>query len=324
MRIVHKNSMQLNSQYIGNFIKSMRKRSGLTQHELAERIGVGNKAVSKWEQGRGIPDISLLYQLSLVLDMDIESILAGNLGDLGKEWIGIIHAGDAPNGCISGRQDLEYFISMFLLVGIRDIAVISLEKRSSEDEDQLKEYKEKSFLRQTWCCGSFEEFTRVAELEKKHICLLYRPAFLYGMHLTRYMRRAMLREKPTILALRQGEDSFMSPICYNGSFLCISSKADELPDMKWRMFPMIFGSWKQMTGCLKLMENAEDQTIDADALRDCFKEVYVEPMERGMLAFLLQSEDNRELAEQVLSGIEKSQHIRIGNLEEIMAVRGWK
>lgn len=79
--------MKLNNQHIGNLIKSKRKRAGRTQCELADCIGEGNKTEPKWEQGRGIPDISLLYQLSLVLDMDIESILAGNLDDLGKEWL---------------------------------------------------------------------------------------------------------------------------------------------------------------------------------------------------------------------------------------------
>lgn len=74
--------MELNNQYIGSFIKFMRQRAGLTQQELAERIGVGSKTISKWEQGRGIPDISLLYSLSLELDVDIESLLAGNLEDI--------------------------------------------------------------------------------------------------------------------------------------------------------------------------------------------------------------------------------------------------
>ena len=315
--------MELNSQYIGKFIREMRKRAGLTQHELAGRIGVGNKAVSKWEQGRGIPDISLLYQLSLVLDMDIESILAGDLDDLGKEWTGLIYVGKASGGRISKRHDLEYFVSMFLLVGIRDVAVISLDGRRQEDGKRLEEYREKGFLRKIWSYSSLKEFTQNTAMGKKHICFLYQPAFLYGMHLTRYMRRAMLKEKTTVLALRQGEDSFMPPICYNDSFLCVPAKDDELGNAKWRMFPMIFGCGKRMAGYFELMEDLEDNKTNADMLRAHFKEVHVEPMERGMLAFSLMSESDRELADQVLSGIEKSQHIKIGDLEEIMAVRGW-
>ncbi len=105
--------MELNSQYIGSLIKSLRKRAGLTQNELALRIGVGNKTVSKWEQGRGIPDISILPRLSLELDVDIESILAGNLDDMGKDWLGIIYAGKAVAEFMSGRWALEYLISMF-------------------------------------------------------------------------------------------------------------------------------------------------------------------------------------------------------------------
>lgn len=43
-----------------------------------------------------------------------------------------------------------------------------------------------------------------------------------------------------------------------------------------------------------------------------------------MLAFSMKTENDRMLAEQVLSGIEKSQHIQIGNPEEIRVIRGWK
>lgn len=51
----------------GNFICEQRKKLGLTQKELAEKIGVTDKAVSKWENGRGFPDVSLLTPLAEVL-----------------------------------------------------------------------------------------------------------------------------------------------------------------------------------------------------------------------------------------------------------------
>ena len=44
----------------GQFISERRKAIGLTQKELAERLGVTNKAVSKWETGGGMPDVSML------------------------------------------------------------------------------------------------------------------------------------------------------------------------------------------------------------------------------------------------------------------------
>lgn len=316
--------MELNSRYIGSLIKAMRKRIGITQYELADRIGVGNKTISKWEQGRGIPDISLLYQLSLVLDMDIESILAGNLDDLGREWTGIVYIADIENELVSERQDLEYITSMFLLVGIRDIVIMSSKGRMHECETFLKEYREKGFLKKTWCTSSFEELAENIGVEDKHICFLYQPAFLYGMHLTRYMRRAMLREKVTVLALRQGKNSFMHPICYDNRFLYVYSEAGTSMDNEWRMFPMIFGCGKNIAECINFIVGLGDNEIDTDALLSYFKEVYVEPMERGMLAFSMKTESDRTLTGQVLSGIEKSQHIKIGSPEEIMAVRGWR
>lgn len=83
----------------------------------------------------------------MALDIDIESILAGDLDDLGKEWVGIIYTGGIEDGLISGRRDLEYFISMFLLVGIRNIVVMSSDIRKQEDEKLLKEYKKRVFKR---------------------------------------------------------------------------------------------------------------------------------------------------------------------------------
>ena len=52
----------------GLFIAYRRKQKGLTQKDLSEKIGVTDKAVSRWETGRGFPDVSLLEALAEVLD----------------------------------------------------------------------------------------------------------------------------------------------------------------------------------------------------------------------------------------------------------------
>lgn len=61
----------------GKFICEERTRAGLTQKELAERIGVTNKAVSRWETGRGFPDVSMLKPLSDVLHVSVTEIIDG-------------------------------------------------------------------------------------------------------------------------------------------------------------------------------------------------------------------------------------------------------
>jgi len=61
----------------GAFISAVRKQRGWTQSELAEKIGVTDKAVSRWETGKGYPDISLLKPLSETLGVSVGELLAG-------------------------------------------------------------------------------------------------------------------------------------------------------------------------------------------------------------------------------------------------------
>ena len=61
----------------GAVIRRLRERKNLTQEELAARIFVSGKAVSKWELGRGYPDISLLEPLARALDISVIELLSG-------------------------------------------------------------------------------------------------------------------------------------------------------------------------------------------------------------------------------------------------------
>ena len=63
----------------GGLIRALRTQKGLTQKELAEAVGVGDKAVSKWERGLGCPDVSLLPELSRVLGVGLEALLSGQI-----------------------------------------------------------------------------------------------------------------------------------------------------------------------------------------------------------------------------------------------------
>ena len=65
----------MNAEKICIAIKTLRKRKNLTQHQLADKLGVTDKAVSKWERGLGTPDISILNKLALILDIDTDNLL---------------------------------------------------------------------------------------------------------------------------------------------------------------------------------------------------------------------------------------------------------
>lgn len=62
---------------IGSFLGELRKQKGLKQKEVAEVIQVSDKAVSRWETGRGIPDVDSLQRLSDFYEVSINEILAG-------------------------------------------------------------------------------------------------------------------------------------------------------------------------------------------------------------------------------------------------------
>lgn len=67
------------NQYItGAMIKKLRESKNITQAELAERIGVTDKAVSKWETGKGYPDITLIESLAQSLGISVIELLSGS------------------------------------------------------------------------------------------------------------------------------------------------------------------------------------------------------------------------------------------------------
>ena len=68
----------MNAFIIGSAIRQKREKMGLTQAELAEKVGVTDKAVSKWETGNGIPDIHIAKLIAEVFDVSVTEILDGD------------------------------------------------------------------------------------------------------------------------------------------------------------------------------------------------------------------------------------------------------
>ncbi len=82
----------MNYETIGKFIQEKRKEKNLTQKELAYKLGVTDKAVSKWERGQGCPDVSILEVLSKELGVSILEILKGRI--IENEIIKVTEAND--------------------------------------------------------------------------------------------------------------------------------------------------------------------------------------------------------------------------------------
>ena len=69
---------------IGSFIAECRKKQGLTQMQLAEKIGITDRAVSKWETGRSLPDSSIMLELCGLLGISVNDLLCGEVVSMDK------------------------------------------------------------------------------------------------------------------------------------------------------------------------------------------------------------------------------------------------
>ena len=72
----------MDQEKIGKFISSGRKSTGLTQAALAEKLGITDRAVSKWENGRSMPDASLMLELCEILKITVNELLSGERLDM--------------------------------------------------------------------------------------------------------------------------------------------------------------------------------------------------------------------------------------------------
>ena len=74
----------MNQEKIGKFIAKSRKEQNLTQEELAEKLNITYKAVSKWECGKSLPDASIMLDLCNILKINVNDLLSGEKVDNNK------------------------------------------------------------------------------------------------------------------------------------------------------------------------------------------------------------------------------------------------
>lgn len=67
----------MNQEKIGTFIAELRKEKNMTQEQLAEKMGVTNKSISRWENGKTLPDLSMISLLAEELQVEISELLNG-------------------------------------------------------------------------------------------------------------------------------------------------------------------------------------------------------------------------------------------------------
>lgn len=138
----------MNQEKIGNFIAKCRKKKKITQEQLAEKLNVSNKTVSRWETGKNLPDYSILPELSKILQVSINDLLSGEFVKK-EDYNGKLEENIITNlNIINNKQKIYQKVLLLILLipvlfGFISIFLNSIQFRINYDKKSM--YIDKSF-----------------------------------------------------------------------------------------------------------------------------------------------------------------------------------
>lgn len=216
---------------VGKAIAYLRKRAGYTQKDLADRIGISDKAVSKWERGLGLPEIGYLRKLSILLDTDTDSLLAGDVVHHDSSWRGLIVLDENAYGINAGtviydKPLINYLLSYFLLVGIRDITIVGTESDKQYIASTLGTGDEYG-IKLTTVVGNLSDAVE-SRTWTGNVMLVYGRCFLYGVDQTRFFQKAMMnRGRFTMMVLPKKMGDSFSHVVIDQNMKVVNTNSDE-------------------------------------------------------------------------------------------------
>lgn len=109
---------------IGKFIAECRRKTGLTQMQLGEMLGITDRAVSKWENGRSLPDSSIMLELCRILEITVNDLLCGEVitvdnykEKLEKNMLEMVKQKEENDKKLLSVEILIGILSMIILLG---------------------------------------------------------------------------------------------------------------------------------------------------------------------------------------------------------------
>lgn len=277
----------------GKTIAKLRRSVGFTQASLAEKLGISDKAVSKWERGIACPDVSLWNKLSILLDTDIESLIYGH--DVKNEWKGVLLLDEriSCNTLIFNKPLIHYLLSQFLLVGINDITIIG------------------ECTPPSWpgvLINVIDSTAKVNHWFTNSTFLIYGNSFLYGPNLTKHFKRAMSRiDGITIISSMKRNGLYPIEVDENRK----AKLTRKLLPNQYYAEPFAFipanCGYSKYAGFTKLLES---------------NNFNAETMVRGMMFFNITSYEEAFQLSEFVKMMEALNGERIGCVEEILLRRG--
>lgn len=292
----------MDSVKVGRAIKTLRTGAGYTQHQLADLMGVTDQAVSKWERGLSVPDVSIVTKLSLLLNVDVDNLLEGNITYLEKAWHGFLVLDENPkifSGSEAYGKPLVYFyLSYFMLAGIGKIYISCPERDRRWIEDRIGDGRE---------YGIELKYGRPKEPENTMV--VYNNPFVYGPNLTKYFQRAMSRPFGiSVLTVAKTIGGSEIQISYD-NYKAVQD-AGRSGIMQF-CAPIVFFPKKYF--------NQIDQVEDITSLEP----LYAEPMGNGMIEYPITDEDSMWDTSSFLRYLKKQMGKDIYDLHEIAINRNF-
>ena len=143
------NTMMLNMQEIGARIACLRREQDLTQAELAEHLGISYQAVSSWERGASMPDISKLVDLARTLHTTVDALLGSDPEPEEKEDVtelapevtehvewAVEHAEDAPKD--KKKINMKMILHLAPFLPAEELEKLAMEARDEANYDALR------------------------------------------------------------------------------------------------------------------------------------------------------------------------------------------
>lgn len=307
---------------VGNAIAYLRKKVGYTQRELADRIGVSDKAVSKWERGLGLPDTAIIGKIAILLDSDTDSLLAGDLVHHINGWSGLLILKENINGIrantiIYDKPVINYMLSYFMLMGIRDIKIVSGEEDGLYINSVYGNGRKLGLKLTYWEEIKEEEYKN----SQSNVMVIFGMTFIYGVDQTRFFQKAMLdKSKTTVLSLPKKKIDSPARIYYDSDKRVVTSEDGEKLRTQYDYYqiPIVFCPAHVICG-MRFEGNTENESISYMKIGD---EVYTVTLDRGFVEIPLNTWDDVMAASSFVKIAQKACGMQIYCIEEIAWRRG--
>jgi len=317
----------MDNQKVAAAISYLRKRAGYTQKELADRLGISDKAVSKWERGLGFPDIAYLRKLSILLDTDSDSLLAGDVIHHDSGWRGVLLLDKAPSGVglhtVIYDKPLVYFLlGYFLLVGIKEILIVCSPEEAAFVRTELGNGSTLGIhllYGDDGLSSALEQYPHFAE--RGSFMIVHGRSFLFGVDQTRFFQKAMIhRDRLTILSLPNGRKSPHEKLCFDEDkkIICEWDTDDINTQYDYYEIPILFCPHTLFHSVCSSISTGS--VADDSMLKDRY--LYTEMLDRGFVEISVDTWDDVLKASSFVQIVQETCGMNLYCLEEIAWRRG--